>query len=68
MPETTFIIVGALSEVEGDVIVLTSGTRVRLAPSLPIPEAGPGEIITLTVRVLDDGQYVADRLALGYTP
>jgi len=68
MAETTFIIVGALSEVEGDVIVLTSGTRVRLAPSLPIPEAGPGEIITLTVRVLDDGQYVADRLALGYTP
>jgi hypothetical protein len=68
MAETTFIIVGALSEIDDDVIVLTSGTRVRLAPSLPIPEAGTGEIITLTVRVLDDGQYVADRLQLGYTP
>lgn len=68
MPETTFIIVGALSEIDGDVIVLTSGTRVRLAPTLPIPEASAGEIITLTVRSLADGQYVADRLELGYTP
>jgi len=68
MVETSFVIVGALSEIDGDVIVLTSGTRVRLAPTLPIPEAGTGEIITLTVRVLDDGQYLADRLERGYSP
>lgn len=68
MPEATFTIVGVLSEIDGDVIVLTSGSRIRLAPNLPIPDATAGEIITLTVRMRDDGQYEAERFELGYTP